>query len=135
MLLSEDDLHVRSSTSSELVVGLNLRPGFVVLWYQTPSVLLNIKEFLLFLSSAWVEKPSDVCHACQRMILLTGWFSTFWACRYLQGRAGVATVGAPGATFWSGLPIRTRLSRARGRRSIEAVIKNQKRSNQFFITA
>lgn len=86
MLLSEDDLHVRSSTSSELVVGLNLRPGFVALWYQTPSVLLNIKEFLLSLSSAWVEKPSDVCHACRRTIPPTGWFSTF-------GPVGTCRVG------------------------------------------
>lgn len=63
VLLSLKDLH--SSTSSELVMGLDLQPGFEVLRYQTPSVLLNIKEFLLFLSSGCVVKPSDVCHACQ----------------------------------------------------------------------
>lgn len=135
MLLSEDDLHVRSSTSSELVVGLNLRPGFVVLWYQTPSVLLDIKEFLLFLSLAWVEKLSDVCHACQRTILPTGWFSASGPVSTCRVGLAWPPVRAPGATFWGALPIRTPLSRARGRRSSDAALKNQKGYNQFFMTA
>lgn len=92
MLLSEDDLHVRSSTSSALVVGPNLRPGFVVLWYQTPSVLLNIKEFLLFLFCLGKE-------AVRCLSRLSARDSTdrpvlgVWACRYLRGGAGVATCG------------------------------------------
>lgn len=120
------DLH--SSTSSELVMGLNLRPGFEVLRYQTPSVLLNIKEFLLFLCSACVVKPSDVCHDCQHTLLPTDWFFSVCACQHLHGQAGVVTCRGPRAAVWVPLlpemmPIGTRLSRVRGWRSSEATIK------------
>lgn len=134
VLLSMKDLH--SSTSSELVMGLNLRPGFEVLRYQTPSVLLNIKEFLLFLSSACVVKPSDVCHDCQRTILPTDWFLSVCACQHPHGQAGVVTCRGARAAVWVPLlpemmPIRTPLSRVRGWRSSEATIKNQKRYHRF----
>lgn len=94
MLLSEDDLHVRSSTSSALVVGLNLRPGFLVLWYQTPSVLLNIKEFLLFLFCLGGEAVRCLSRLSARDSTDRPVFSV-WACRYLRGGAGVATCGGP----------------------------------------
>lgn len=92
VLLSMKDLH--SSTSSELVMGLNLRPGFEVLRYQTPSVLLNIKEFLL--CSACVVKPSDVCHDCQHTILPTDWFLVFVPVSICMVRLAWSPVGAPG---------------------------------------